>query len=731
MNINDLSELPHTNAFLKRVGAEPRSMTRAVVKEMKGAYWEDIAVLKFSKLGDVDAPEGYTPNEVETIAIKAEFATINWPEQVYVDLSDSNLPDLVTQANPEDVYQFKDFNGNILMLQVKKVQKGQKSYWPVTKWSDGQYRIAEGEGLLPLYGAEELKHYSTCFIHEGAASAKAGQEIRDGKRYSPWAEEFKEAAHVGFVGGALSPHRTDWSVIQKAGVTRAYCCPDNDSAGLSAVTKIAERLSCPTFSLQVSSEWGSGWDHNDEWPSHFFKEIGGKKFYIGPSFRDCLRYATWTTNKRVYTENNKQKVAYSIRNHVKDQWAFIYETNEFINTEFPEMLFKPEMLDSVLRPFSDVKKVSELLLEGFGGQTAKLAYRPDLKARRIIDNGKTALNIYTPGHIKPQDGDVTPFMSFLEYLFPIEKDRYEVKRWIATLLGRPDVRLSYACLCVSEQTGTGKSTLGEKILAPIIGHGNCSFPNESDITDNNFNSWIAGKRLAIVNEIYAGSSFKAANRLKSILTDSWVDVNEKFRIPYRLQNFITAFACSNSFKALKFDDEERRWLVPTVTEVRWPKKTFDEFHSWLSSGGLSIIYNWALNFDDYVEQGDVAPATSRKLDMITESRGDVLNAALDLGKMLAEDPQPRGMGMLDCIEWLKTHSENGRFFETKHDIKKALKKAGVKFSAERISVDSRTQDVFFNDALAEMLMEQDGKGSRNTVWKKHRVKPADIMNERF
>ena len=92
-------------------------------------------------------------------------------------------------------------------------------------------------------------------------------------------------------------------------------------------------------------------------------------------------------------------------------------------------------------------------------------------------------------------------------------------RWCATLVARPDIRMEYGVLLISEMQGVGKGTLGERILAPLVGPWNCSFPTEQSIVDSSFNSWIAHKRLAVVHEIYAGHNIKAYNkrRLSSLI----------------------------------------------------------------------------------------------------------------------------------------------------------------------------------------------------------------------
>ena len=114
-------------------------------------------------------------------------------------------------------------------------------------------------------------------------------------------------------------------------------------------------------------------------------------------------------------------------------------------------------------------------------------------------------------------------------------------------------------MLISEQTGVGKGTLGEKILAKIIGEDNVSSPEEQEIVDSSFNYWCAHKRLAIVHEIYAGQSWKAYNKLKSVITDLYITIKQKFLANYRIDNVgWHIFACSNSMQALKMADEDRR-----------------------------------------------------------------------------------------------------------------------------------------------------------------------------
>jgi hypothetical protein len=209
--IKDLNELPETSKYISRIGAETRSLLKCVVTEKVGNYWQDIAIIRFERSGDIDAPPGYEPSPGEIELIKAEFATIDWPSSTYINLNDKNIPDIYTDADPKDRFEFYDLGGNIVMLQVKVVKKGEKSYIPITKWTDSQYRFAEPENKLPLFGLETLKDHTTVFINEGANAARICAKIANGEgeyKNHPWQKELSEAASVGFIGGALSPLRT-------------------------------------------------------------------------------------------------------------------------------------------------------------------------------------------------------------------------------------------------------------------------------------------------------------------------------------------------------------------------------------------------------------------------------------------------------------------------------------------------------------------------------------------
>ena len=108
----------------------------------------------------------------------------------------------------------------------------------------------------------------------------------------------------------------------------------------------------------------------------------------------------------------------------------------------------------------------------------------------------SAINLHIPSQIKPAMGDPAPWIEFLSYVFPMESERKNVERWCATLIARPERRMEYGLLLVSEAQGIGKTTLGSEVLGKLVGDHNVGYPSEKTITDGTFTDWIANKRTS-------------------------------------------------------------------------------------------------------------------------------------------------------------------------------------------------------------------------------------------
>jgi hypothetical protein len=735
--ITNLTEIVAVRDYLNRVGAEPRSLKTAVVRETKGEYWTDIAVIRFRDKGEVSCSTlEHSPTEAEQAAISHEWARAEFPELKRLSRRIEEPP-MMKSAKPEEIFEFRSVDGKYIeMVQVRMETTSAegvrgKAYVPWTYWDDDKWRMCEPDGDLPLWGLEQLPTNKVVFIHEGAKGARLCRDIAEGKtrearelaKTHPWGEELKHAAHLGWIGGALNPRRTDWGVLARNGIEKAYIISDNDSAGRSAISIISQELKMEAFSVEFTDRFPVSFDLGDPFPKDMFSEIDGERFYTGPSMRSMTHPAIWATDLLPNPSGTGRPITV-LRDSFKAMWAYVDEADVYVCTKMPEIIRNEAGFNKLVAGFSHTNETAKLLNRSYKGRSARLCYRPDLEGTLVDFRGSSAINLHTPSDIRPVKGVATPWLEFLSYMFINPDERKQVERWCATLIAKPKVRMGYGMLLISEKQGIGKTTLGASILAPLIGLHNTGYPAEKDITSD-FNDWVAHKRLAIVNEIYSGASWKAYHALKSVITDHDITVNQKYMRSYVVDNWCHVLACSNSMRALKMEHDDRRWFYPEITEVPWDGEKFSALRSWLSAGGLSIIAAWARDYKDFVRPNERAPMTDRKQEMIEGSRSEAQAVAASLAELIKDSEKPAGLLMKDVVVHVR-NTVQGRVFDTDYELRRSMTDVGVRQHKDRIKVGGWLQHVIINEALyAAIAASEDPKKEI----RKHIVKAGDLVLE--
>jgi hypothetical protein len=688
-----LFDLPNVMGYLNRINAEPRGMRTAIVREEAGhGYWHDKATIRIDKDGQVYAPEMYMPEDSEVPGIIADCRNYTWPEAQSTAL----------QFRPPNYhkgtwFEFRNIKGDEVVMYQQRLEDrdGGRHYVPWTFWSDNKWRMAEPDGPLPLFGLEQLSEYSTVFIHEGAKAAEAMQHVGPDH---PWYDELAGAAHVGWIGGAVNVHRTDWGPLQ--GARNVYIVADNDDPGWNAVPKISKRLheEARVIAVEFGYAFPGGFDLADEFPESLYtKTSDGRSIYAGPQFSACCYPACWAT-KKVPNPVNPNRTLYDIRPGFMQQYQYCYEAGVFISPDAPQHLISTQDFDRWVGGYSDVLTTGNLMKKKHEKLIVKLAYEPGKPPFEKDRDGNRFVNRWRPPSVKPVDGDPTPFLDFVEYLFPDETE--EMLRWIATLIGKPERRMSYGVLAVSQMQGVGKTLLGEAILKPLVGESNTSTPGESSL-NGSFNGWCAGKSLTLISEIYAGQSWKVYNKLKALITDTHIEVNEKYIKPYTIHNHVHVYATSNSKRALKIEDTDRRWLIPRVAEIKKEQVYYANLLKWLQNGGLGMVLKWCRNRPDefYVVPGVAAPRTKSKDEMIAESRDEWLQHLHDLASGIVEDKIPVVVSSLNIMDWLK---EKGKVYDSIHTIRRVLEAHGFVTYKTRLRVGPTIQTFLISPAMVDV-----------------------------
>jgi hypothetical protein len=213
--------------------------------------------------------------------------------------------------------------------------------------------------------------------------------------------------------------------------------------------------------------------------------------------------------------------------------------------------------------------------------------------------------------------------------------------------------------------------------------------------------------------------------LKSVITDREVTVNQKYMRQYVVENWCHVLASSNSMRALKMENDDRRWLYPEMAEVPWPREKFDFFRAWLTTGGLGIIKGWAEEWGDYVAESDRAPMTARKMEMIEGSRSEAQSEALDIARTVAGLGRAGGVAIKDVIGWVRAHAQ-GRVFDSDYELRRAMTDGGLLVYPKRLRIGNRVQVVLINEELSKgvggLPLTEANELVRNSI-----VRCADVM----
>lgn len=641
--VSSLDDLPAVAAYLARVGATPTQLFVAKKMETVDGYPKPTGRAEFATDGNVTV-EGTVeaPSPEEQDAITAAFKLVTFPE--IITLTAIADPPPGVNLSDGNTFVCHDLKGRVAMIQQRyETKDGGKGFIPWTHWSDGYWRKLEPP-VLPFFGIPGHESKSTLYIHEGAKAAKRVKRFIEGSLPSdrfPWFEQVRYGHHIGWIGGTHAIDRSDWAGLAKMGWSQVVVFTDNDEGGIEAAAEITRYFRCPVYLVRWDGHFPARFDCGDPWPEEMFDSEGR---YTGPSLRDCEQpFDRATDLVEVATGNarNPVKLVAVLRKQFAGKYRVVAETQQVFCVDHPALAMDKRAFNDAVRPRSDTVDTYALLVKEEASTCAARDYRPNNPPGRVVDKGRVLWNAYQPSDIAPVAGEAGPFLAYLEHLFPVPEDRHHAMRWVATLIARRDIRMHHSMLMVSATQGVGKSTLGQ-ILASLLGETNVSFPGQNAF-DSQFNTWANGKLLVHVDEIYTNGKPKTYDALKEYVTDDKLEINLKGVQQFTIRNWSVILACSNSRKALFLPDEDRRWFVPTITEILKERTWWEGFHAWLGTGGLGIIRWWAEEFarDHAVLPGERPPVTSAKRAIVAENKSE--------GRLLARDFAEEFAGMEPAV----------------------------------------------------------------------------------
>jgi hypothetical protein len=398
---------------------------------------------------------------------------------------------------------------------VVRVGEGSGKHYLLYLWIGG-WRLVRGQPCfdLPLFGLAQVRSHPhlPIMIHEGPKAWDMANNRVDGY------------IHVAWHGSEWGMEWTDWTPLRGR---RVLIWPDCDEAGIANARRLAARLAqmggiieYVNWSVEDVSRF-AGWDWADDGG---FSEIGEGEIRartvlvespVGPDGRVLKEWAERSFLDLARKEVYQVSVGYAPM--PLDSLAMDKDKT-----------FRREVLNSPINPFRG------------------LDYRPGFPMGRMVDG---RINTCPP---TPRDAlEARPFSRgkyreicrvWLRHMIPDRRERKHVIRRAAWAVARPE-RIPQHIVVLQGMSGIGKSVLLDLIVR-VSGRGASLFP-ESIFTT--FNNLIARRSVVAIHEIHAPSERQKdiAGKLKELIANSTIEIEEKNRPKISVTNVIHWFAATN------------------------------------------------------------------------------------------------------------------------------------------------------------------------------------------
>ena len=151
-----------------------------------------------------------------------------------------------------------------------------------------------------------------------------------------------------------------------------------------------------------------------------------------------------------------------------------------------------------------------------------------------------------------------------------------VLKYFAHLFQYPEERPNVSLVFVSLE-GYGKDTLID-CLQVLLGNEYLYRTAKIDDIFGSFNTALKNKLIIQINELAGKDGFENKDKLKDLITQQTVNINEKNKPQYNQTNYSRIIICTNRFNSIEISPTDRRFFVAEADRIKPPKSHFTKFH---------------------------------------------------------------------------------------------------------------------------------------------------------
>lgn len=295
--------------------------------------------------------------------------------------------------------------------------------------------------------------------------------------------------------------------------------------------------------------------------------------------------------------------------------AYVVDAMEFFHLKTRQRYAKDQFADLHSDLIKNGGAAREVLNSSILLRSSSYDYRPGQPVI-LMAEGQTKINLWVDDGIKPHLGDVGPFLAHLAYLVPDEMARRHLLQWIAFTVQKPGEKIKHALILCGQQ-GTGKSYVA-RLLKALHGKSNVH-EVETDELHSQFTAWLEGKQIILIEELMAFDRRELANKLKPLITQEVVRVNQKHKKVYSIRNLASFFCTTNHDEPIVVDEGDRRWWFYQSPALPREPSYYHELEQW-TAANAGAIKQYLLDLDISGFNPNAAPPlTEDKKRLIRDS----------------------------------------------------------------------------------------------------------------
>lgn len=223
-------------------------------------------------------------------------------------------------------------------------------------------------------------------------------------------------------------------------------------------------------------------------------------------------------------------------------------------------------------------------------------YMPGVHEEIAHDEGVDWLNTWKPSEVEPKPGDAKPMLDHILYLCDGRKDLAgHLTDWLAYGYQNPGAKVPYAPLIISGHHGVGKDTL-RLAMKRLYGPSNVATVEDGAVARGR-NEFMKRAQLVVVPEIMTGDRKDVANKLKPLITQEEVEIDEKNVKTYFIPNTANFMFFSNHENAAHIEDKDRRYFVLICQSEPRSAAEYDDLYDYINGDRIAGFAHFLVTRD--------------------------------------------------------------------------------------------------------------------------------------